>query len=313
MNFADRLVDALRRRGNPVLVGIDPMPELFPPPLLEGCSRDLEGIAGAIQAFGMGVLEAVGDLVPAVKFQAAYYEAYGPPGMLALRETAQRARDRGLIVLIDGKRNDIGSTAGAYARAYLGHPELVESEGSAWPCDAITINPYLGSDGIRPFLDEAEKSGKGVFLLVRTSNPSAVEFQDLLVDGAPLYERVAQRLAEWAEPHLGRFGYSSVGAVVGATYPNELERLRRMLPHVFFLIPGYGTQGGTGRDVAPAFDPQGLGAIINNSRGLIYAYRRDDLAGEFGNDWQGAVVAATRRMIADLAGTTSAANLQEPR
>ena len=199
--------------------------------------------------------------------QAAFYESYGPEGVGALHATASHARGRGLVVLMDGKRNDIGSTAEAYARAYLGKVPVGDSFEPSWEVDALTVNPYLGTDGIVPFVKVAAREGKGIFVLVRTSNASAREFQDLVAEGRPLYRHVAGRLADWASPHRGESGYSLVGAVVGATYPAELAGLREALPGVPFLVPGYGTQGGTAADIAPAFDGQGLGALVNSSPG----------------------------------------------
>lgn len=303
MHFADRLIEAIRRVGNPVLVGIDPRPEDLPPGFLARFPGDRAGVAAALGAFGVAVIDRVASRVPAVKLQAAYYEAYGPEGLEALRTTAARARTRGLIVLIDGKRNDIGSTAEAYSRAYLGRD-------SAWDADALTVNPYLGRDGIAPFVAAAAAEDKGVFVLVRTSNPSAGEFQDLVADGRPLYRHVAEHLERWAAPHRGTSGYSLVGAVVGATYPAELADLRSILPGVLFLVPGYGTQGGTAADVAGAFDARGLGALINNSRGLTFAYKKAELRARFGDDWLAAIDRALDDMIADLAAHTPAGALR---
>jgi orotidine-5'-phosphate decarboxylase len=216
-------------------------------------------------------------------------------------------------VVIDGKRNDIGSTAEAYARGYLGRSRVGEQLEPVWPADAVTVNPYLGSDGVRPFLREAEREGRGLFVLVRTSNPSAREFQDLVCEGRPLYQHVAQRLADWAAPYRGESGYSFVGAVVGATYPEELRALREALRGVLFLVPGYGAQGGTAADVAHAFDAQGLGALINSSRGLTLAYERADLRAKFGGDWQRAIAQAVDEMVADLAAHTPAGELEKNR
>ncbi|HEV3168203.1 MAG TPA: orotidine-5'-phosphate decarboxylase [Isosphaeraceae bacterium] len=310
MHFADRVIDAVRRAGNAVLVGIDPRPDHLPHSLQARFACDRRGIASALEAFAKGVIDVVAPLVPAVKFQTAYFEAYGPEGLAALHAAARYARHAGLIVIIDGKRNDIGSTAEAYARAYLRQVNVEEPCEPAWDADALTINPYLGSDGVRPFVTHAERAGKGVFVLVRTSNPSAGEFQDLVADGRPLYRHVAERLAEWAAPHRGRSGYSLVGAVVGATYPRELEELRSALPGVLFLVPGYGAQGATACDVAAAFDTEGLGAVINSSRGVTFAYERPDLLERFGADWQAAIAQAVHEMIDDLARHTSAARLR---
>ena len=296
-----------------MLVGIDPRPGNLPPRFLDRFARDRAGVASAFEAFGRGVIDVVGPLVPAVKFQAAFYEAYGPEGVAALHASARLARERGLIVVIDGKRNDIGSTAEAYARAYLGRvPVGGGAEECPWDADALTINPYLGGDGIAPFVEVAAREGKGAFALVRTSNASAGDFQDLVCEGRPLYRHVADRIAGWAAPERGESGYSLLGAVVGATYPGQLEELRAAMPGVLFLVPGFGAQGGTAADVAPAFDEFGHGAIVNNSRGLTFAYERPDLRARHGDNWQGAIEEATRQMIDDLAANTPAGRLRKP-
>jgi orotidine-5'-phosphate decarboxylase len=310
VHFADRLLGAVRATQSAVMVGIDPRLEHLPPGWLEQFAPDRAGAAKAIEAFGRGVVDAVATLAPAVKFQAAYYEAYGPEGMRALFDNAAYARQRGLIVVIDGKRNDIGTTAEAYAQAYLGKVSVGGRLESVWDADAVTVNPYLGSDGVWPFIKAADAEGKGLFVLLRTSNRSAGEFQDLVAGGRPLYRHVAQRLAEWAEPYRGSSGYSLVGAVVGATYPEELAELREALPGVIFLVPGYGAQGGSGRDVAAAFDALGLGAVVNNSRGVTFAYERRELRDRFGDDWQGAIAEAVREMNDDLARHSSTARLR---
>lgn len=309
MQFADRLVAAVRRVGNPVMVGIDPRPEDLPPDFLDQFPADRAGVARALQAFGCGVVDVVAPLVPIVKFQAAFYEAYGPEGFAALHATAEHAHENGLLVVIDGKRNDIGSTAEAYARAYLGKVPVGGRFEASWSADALTVNPYLGSDGIAPFVKVAAREGKGLFVLVRTSNASAIEFQDLVADGQPIYRHVASRLAAWAAPQRGESGYSLVGAVVGATYPKQLAELRELLPGVLFLVPGYGTQGGSATDVAAAFNDDGLGAIVNSSRGLTFAYQRPAYREKFGSDWQRAVEQAVRDMIADLADNTPSGKL----
>jgi orotidine-5'-phosphate decarboxylase len=311
VHFADSLMAAVRRAGNPVCVGIDPRPEDLPPGFLEGFPGDRPGVARALAEFGRAVVEVVGPLVPAVKFQSAFYEAYGPEGVAALHATSAYARGMGLVVLMDGKRNDIGSTAEAYARAYLGKVPVGGRFEPSWEVDALTVNPYLGSDGISPFVKVAAREGKGIFVLVRTSNASAREFQDLVADGRPIYRHVAQRLAEWAAPHRGDSGYSLVGAVVGATYPAELAELRGALPGIPFLVPGYGTQGGTASDIAPAFDDQGLGALVNNSRGIAFAYKKPAAVARFGDDWKAAVAQAVRDMADDLAAHSASAKLRQ--
>ena len=310
MHFADGLVAAVKRVGNPILVGIDPRPEELPPGFLDGYSNDLPGVAMAFGDFGRTIVDIVAPLVPAVKFQSAFFEAYGHWGVSALHSLMEYARRKGLIVVFDGKRNDIGSTAEAYARAYLGKVMAGNSYGATWHTDAITVNPYLGSDGILPFVKSAAREGKGLFVLIRTSNPSAGEFQDLVADGKAIYQHVADHVAEWALPYRGEAGYSLVGAVVGATAPEQLAELRAALPGILFLVPGYGHQGGTAHDVASAFDENGLGALINNSRGITYAYARPASQAKFGDRWLEAIENAVREMSDDLAAHTTTARLR---
>jgi orotidine-5'-phosphate decarboxylase len=309
VQFADRLITAVRRVGNPILVGIDPRTEDLPKGFLDRFPEDRAGVAEAIRAFGRDVIDAVAGAVPGVKLQAAFYEMYGPEGVAALHETASYAKEHGLIVILDGKRNDIGSTAEAYARAYLGKVPVGDRFEPSWQADAVTVNPYLGGDGVLPFVKVAARENKGVFVLVRTSNATAGEFQDLVANGRPVYRHVADHLARWAADRQGESGYSLVGAVVGATYPEQLAELRGALPGVLFLVPGYGAQGGSAADVAAAFDDHGLGAVINSSRGLTFAYKRPDLA-RFGADWQGAVREAVREMVDDLALNTTSGRLR---
>lgn len=312
MHFTERLFQAVRRVQSPVLVGIDPRPEDLPSGFLERFPETCQGVADALYRFSADVIDVVHPLVAAVKFQTAFFEAYGPPGVAALHASVELARSKELIVILDGKRNDIGSTAEAYARAYLGKVPVGDRYEPVWSADALTVNPYLGSDGVSPFVRIAAREKKGVFVLVRTSNASAGEFQDLVADGRPLYRHVAARLREWAEPYRAGSGYSLVGAVVGATYPGQLSELRGELPRVPFLVPGYGSQGATSKDVAAAFDEDGLGALINNSRGITGAHSRPAYRVRFGDRWQGAVEQAVRDMIEDLAANTPAGRLRGP-
>ena len=309
MHFADRLFTAVRRIGNPIVVGIDPRAEDLPAGFLDRFAPDRAGLADAFQAFGCGVVEAVAGKVPVVKFQSAFYEALGPEGVAALHRSAAHAKSNGLIVILDGKRNDIGSTAEAYARAYLGRVAVGDRFEAPWQADALTVNPYLGGDGIAPFVRIAARENKGLFVLVRTSNPSAGDFQDLVADGKPVYRHVAERLAGWGGEVCGECGYSLAGAVVGATYPEQLRELREVLPRAVFLVPGYGAQGGSAADVAPAFDANGLGALVNSSRGVTFAYQRPAFA-RFGGDWQRAIEEAVREMVDDLAEHTTAGRLR---
>jgi len=309
VEFADRVVQAVRRKGNPVIVGIDPRPEELPPGFLDRFPGTRAGVAEAVREFGREVVDVVAPLVPLIKFQSAFYEAYGPEGVAALKDTIDHARSRDVIVIFDGKRNDIGSTAEAYARAYLGRTLVGGGFEPSWDVDSMTINPYLGGDGIDPFVKVAAREKKGLFVLVRTSNASAREFQDLVCDGLPVYRHVARRLKEWGKGRQGAEGYNLVGAVVGATYPAELAELRAELPGVMFLVPGYGAQGGTARDIASGFDPNGQGALVNNSRGITFAYNRPAYRNRF-DDWRRAVEQAVVDMIDDLAANTPAGKLR---
>jgi orotidine-5'-phosphate decarboxylase len=305
-HFADRLAAAVRRVGNPVLVGLDPRYDQIPTRLRQADASDLSGMARTYVEFCRGVIDVVADLVPAVKPQSAFFEQLGPHGMTALAEVINYARDKNLLVILDGKRNDIGSTAQAYAEAYLAGDER-----GAWRADALTVSPYLGDDSLTPFVDVARQHGAGVFVLVKTSNPGGKTFQDLTAGDRPLYRHVGEYVERLAVDTLGSCGYGLVGAVVGATYPEQASELRQAMPHTWFLVPGFGSQGGTPRDVGGAFDQRGLGAIVNNSRGIIFAHERREYADRFGAArWQEAVEAATRDMIEQLAAHTTAGKLR---
>ena len=290
-NFADKLAAAVRQKQTPVVVGLDPRFESLPESVRRAC-RDNQptAVAAAVSEFCRSVIDAVAPLVPAVKPQVAFFEQLGPPGLAALAEVIAHARRNGLLVIVDAKRNDIGSTAEAYAAAYFG-------SAAPWPADALTVSPYLGDDSLSPFIDAARKCGGGVFVLVKTSNPGGSQFQDLACGAQPLYRHVAHAVDQSAIADLGACGYGNVGAVVGATYPEQLAELRAAMPHAWILVPGYGSQGGTATDVAAAFDAAGLGAIVNNARGIIFAHQSKRFA-SFGEvRWQEAVEAATREMI----------------
>jgi orotidine-5'-phosphate decarboxylase len=305
-HFADRLIAAVRRCRNPVLVGLDPRADSLPQGLRAARADDPQAVAAAYRTFCCGVIDVVAPLVPIVKPQAAFFEELGPAGMLVLADVIRYARDHGLLVLLDGKRNDIGTTATAYAQGYLGAPPA-----SPWGADALTVSPYLGDDSLDPFVQVARQRGAGVFVLVKTSNPGGKLFQDLNFDGRPLYQHVAALVERLAIETQGDGGYGAVGAVTGATYPQQLSELRGLMPHSWFLVPGYGAQGGTARDVAGAFDAQGLGAIVNSSRAIIFAHSRKEYRERFGDArWQEAVEAATRDMIAELGRETPAGKLE---
>lgn len=272
--ITDRLIEEIVKKQNPTCVGLDTVLEYLPEESTAGV-EDFKGAAEAVKAFNFGVIDAVCDLVPAVKIQLACYERYGVEGLKAFYDTAAYAKKKGLIVITDGKRNDIGSTAEKYAQAYLGETALPSREAEAFPSDYLTVNGYLGSDGILPFVDEGKKHDRGIFVLVKTSNPSSGELQNQkLADGRTVYEAMGDMVEEWGEGTVGKYGFSAVGAVVGATYPEEAKILRARLPRTFFLIPGYGAQGANAEMLKNCFYENGLGGIVNNSRGVLCAYKK---------------------------------------
>ena len=292
MQFSDRLHEAIDRKGTPAIVGIDPRYESLPAALKKGADPDRAVKAAAIGEFARRVIDVVAPLVPAVKPNLAFFEAFGWEGYRAFEETVAHAQDRGLLVIADAKRGDIGSTAEAYARA------IFDEIGA----DAVTLSPWLGSDSLNPFFDRVD-DGKGCFLLVRTSNPSGAEIQDLPLTDGLVYEAVADLVNRWGEPRVGRCGFSSVGAVVGATYPEQAEALRTRMPRIPFLLPGYGTQGGKADSLRNAFGAAGHGAVVNSSRGILFAHAKEPYATEFGEErWEEAVRQATLAMREDLAG-----------
>lgn len=274
--FADRLYQSIEKKNNPTCVGLDPFVDKLPSHILAHARKEygdtIDAVTQAILAFNKQVIDVVYDIVPAVKPQIAFYEQYGIKGLEVYRETCVYARNKGLLVLADIKRNDIASTAQAYAQAYLGTTKVFGQEIEMFPSDAVTINAYLGKDGIDPFIQECKKHNKGVFVLVRTSNPSAKDFQDkTLIHGATLFEAVAEEVHQWGKEIIGECGFSSIGAVVGATYPEQAKILRQVMRNAFFLVPGYGAQGATAQDIKPCFI-QGKGAIINASRSILYSF-----------------------------------------
>jgi orotidine-5'-phosphate decarboxylase len=295
-HFADRLAAAVRAKGNALCVGLDPRWESLPLELRRRHGRDtLAGVAAAFEEFCGVVLDVVAPLVPVVKPQCAFFEACGPEGMAALQRLLRRARGLGLLTILDGKRNDIASTAAAYADAAFAGTRVEAHTHRVWEADALTVNPYLGRDAVEPFLQSARRAGAGVFVLVRTSNPGAGLFQDLDCGGKPLYQHVGEAVAAWARESLGACGLGDVGAVVGATYPAELARLRQLLPEVIFLVPGLGAQGGSVADVAVAFRPDGLGAVVNSSRAVLFPFEPS------ARDWKDRIAAAARDTAASLA------------
>lgn len=267
----DKLIEKIIEKQNVTCAGLDTSFEYLPESMKKNVSG-LKGAAKAIEEFNFRMIDALCAVVPSVKVQIAYYEMYGTYGLEAFYKTLCYAKQRGLVVISDAKRNDIGSTADCYSKAFLGETDVNGSKYEAFPSDMLTVNGYLGSDGIEPFVKNCIKHGKGIFVLVKTSNPSGRELQDLtLADGRKVYEAAADMTNEWGKAAIGKYGYSSVGAVVGATYKQQAEELRKRLPETFFLIPGYGAQGGKAEDITVCFDKRGLGGVVNSSRGIICA------------------------------------------
>lgn len=274
----NKLCKNITDKNAPIVVGLDPMldyvPEEIKKAAFEEYGETLEGAGEAIWQFNKAIVDATADLIPAVKPQIAMYEQFGIPGMIAFKKTVDYCKEKDLVVIGDIKRGDIGSTSSAYAVGHVGRVKIGNNSYAGFDEDFVTVNPYLGSDGIKPFIDVCKEENKGIFVLVKTSNPSSGEFQDQLVDGKPLYELVGKKVAEWGETHMGD-AYSYVGCVIGATYPEMGKTLRKLMPKTFILVPGYGAQGGKAEDLVPYFNGDGLGAIINSSRGIIAAYKQD--------------------------------------
>ncbi len=288
--FIDRLIESIREKNNPTVVGLDPKIEYVPSFIKDKAFKEfginLKGASEAIKQFNRMLIDAIYDQVPAVKPQLAYYEMYGVNGIEAFEDTCRYAKSKGLIVIADGKRNDIGTTAEAYSKAFLGAtPVDGEITQKAFDADALTINPYLGVDGIKPFIDDCINHEKGIFILVKTSNKSSGQLQDLVTqDCKSIYEIVAEYVHDWGKNVMGKYGYSSVGAVVGATYPNQAKLLRAIMKNSYILVPGYGAQGGTARDCANSFNKDGLGAIVNASRSVMCAYMSDTWKNRYKED-----------------------------
>lgn len=281
-----KLIEEITKKNAPVVAGLDPMLSYVPANIQEKAFEEygetLEGAAEAVWQFNKGIIDAIYDLVPAVKPQIAMYEQFGVPGVEVFKRTVSYCKEKGLVVIGDVKRGDIGSTSAAYAMGHIGRVKIGNSFCTAFDEDFITVNPYLGSDGINPFLDVCKEENKGIFILVKTSNPSSGEFQDKLVDGVPLYELVARKVEEWGAQCMDGT-YSNVGCVIGATYPEMGSTLRKLLPNNYILVPGYGAQGGTAKDLKAYFNEDGLGAIVNSSRGIIAAYKQEKYS-KFGEE-----------------------------
>ena len=301
----NKLVDKIKKTGAPIVVGLDPMmnfvPEHIKQAAFEQKGETLEGAAEAIWQYNKEIIDKTYDLIPAVKPQIAMYEQFGIPGLIAFQKTVDYCKEKALVVIGDIKRGDIGSTSAAYAVGHLGKVKVGNTMCEGFKEDFVTVNPYLGTDGVKPFMDVCKEEKKGMFILVKTSNPSSGEFQDRLIDGRPLYEHVGEKVAEWGEQLMGD-SYSYVGAVVGATYPEMGKVLRKIMPKSFILVPGYGAQGGQGKDLVHFFNEDGLGAIVNSSRGIIAAYQNEKYAKFGAENFADASRQAVLDMIADIDG-----------
>lgn len=275
----DVLIEKIKEKNNPTVAGLDPKLDYVPEEMKEKAFKEygetFEGAAKAILEFNKTLIDSLYDIVPAVKPQAAYYEMYGIEGLKCLKETVNYAKAKGMYVIMDAKRGDIGATSEAYAKAFLGKTQIGGKQEAAFDADCLTVNPYLGTDGIKPFTDQCAENQKGIFVLVKTSNKSSGELQDMKTNGMYVYEHMADLVKTWGADLIGTYGYSSVGAVVGATYPEQAEALRERMPHTYFLVPGYGAQGGKAEDVAKSFNRDGLGAIVNASRSIMCAYQKN--------------------------------------
>lgn len=301
-NIIDTLIEKIKETGNPTVMGLDPRYEMLPKCVTDKYPLNLEGVAQAIVEYNKALIDATYDIIPAVKPQIAFYEMFGIPGMQAFKETCEYAKQKGMIVIADIKRGDIGSTAQGYSNAYLGRTKIGDIEQSIYDIDFVTVNPYMGTDCVKPFIDDCKKYNKGLFILVKTSNPSSGELQDeKLENGEEVYTRIAKLVEKWGKDLRGEYNYSSISAVVGATYPEQLKQIRQIAPHTYFLIPGYGAQGGTAKDIAYGFDKNGLGGIVNASRSLMCAYKSDKWKDKFEeNDYAQATRAEAIRMRDEL-------------
>ena len=306
----DKLIAKIQKTGAPIVVGLDPMLNYIPEHIRKKAFAEygetLEGAAEAIWQFNKEIVDKTYDLIPAVKPQIAMYEQFGIEGLKAYKKTIDYCKSKDLVVIGDIKRGDIGSTSAAYAVGHLGKVQVGSKCYVPFDEDFATVNPYLGSDGVKPFIEVCKEENKGLFILVKTSNPSSGEFQDQLVNGRPLYELVGEKVAQWGEEHVGQSGYSYIGAVVGATYPEMGATLRKLMPKTFILVPGYGAQGGKGKDLVNFFNEDGLGAIVNSSRGIIAAYKQEKYAKFGAENFGDASRAAVEDMVADISGALNA-------
>ena len=301
-NAIDNLIDKIKEKNNPTVIGLDPRYEMIPKCITQKYAPTLEGASKAIIEFNKRLIDATYDIIPAVKPQIAFYEMFGIEGMKAFKETCEYAKQKGMLVIADIKRGDIGSTAEGYSNAFLGKTKIGSKEESIFDVEFVTLNPYMGIDSIKPFIEDCKKYNKGIFVLIKTSNPSSGDIQDVKMEnGEELYTKVAKLVENWGEELRGEYGYSSVGGVVGATYPEQIESLRKIAPHTFFLIPGYGAQGGKANDIAKAFDSNRIGGIVNSSRGLMCAYKSELWKEKYSEDeFEKATRAEALRMKGDL-------------
>ena len=305
----NQLIANIKKTGAPIVVGLDPMLKYIPEHIQKKAFAEfgetLEGAAEAIWQFNKEIVDKTYDLIPAVKPQIAMYEQFGIPGLVAFKKTVDYCKSKGLVVIGDIKRGDIGSTSSAYAVGHIGKVQVRSKTYAPFDEDFVTVNPYLGSDGVNPFIDVCKEEKKGLFILVKTSNPSSGEFQDQMIDGRPLYELVGEKVAQWGEDCMGD-EYSYIGAVVGATYPEMGKVLRKVMPKSYILVPGYGAQGGKGKDLVHFFNEDGLGAIVNSSRGIIAAYKQEKYANYGEEAFADASRAAVEDMVADIRGALEA-------
>lgn len=300
-----QLINQITKKNAPIVVGLDPTIKLMPESLVEKYmdqyGQTLEAVGEAMFDYNKQIMDATADLIPAVKPQIAMYESFGIPGLIAYKKTVDYAKELGLIVIADIKRGDIGSTSTAYALGHLGSVQVGDYTYKGFDADMATVNPYLGTDGVKPFVDVCNACDKGIFVLCKTSNPSSGEFQDRLIDGRPLYEHMAEKIEDWGADSMDG-AYSNVGAVVGATYPEMGAKLRKLMPHTYILVPGYGAQGGKGADLVHFFNEDGLGAIVNSSRGIIAAYQQEKYAKYGQEHFADASRAAVEDMLLDING-----------
>ena len=305
----NQLIANIKKTGAPIVVGLDPMLKYIPEHIQKKAfvefGETLEGAAEAIWQFNKEIVDKTYDLIPAVKPQIAMYEQFGIPGLVAFKKTVDYCKSKGLVVIGDIKRGDIGSTSSAYAVGHIGKVQVGSKTYAPFDEDFVTVNPYLGSDGVNPFIDVCKEEKKGLFILVKTSNPSSGEFQDQMIAGRPLYELVGEKVAQWGEDCMGD-EYSYIGAVVGATYPEMGKVLRKVMPKSYILVPGYGAQGGKGKDLVHFFNEDGLGAIVNSSRGIIAAYKQEKYANYGEEAFADASRAAVEDMVADIRGALEA-------